>query len=77
MVLRWHIQRGDVVFPKTTSPDRMRENIDLFGFELSGEDMGALTALGKGDAGRTGNHPDENDFIPALALLGRHESTEA
>ena len=64
VVLRWQIQRDDVVFPKTTSPERMRENLDLFGFELSAEDMAALAALDKGEPGRTGPHPDTFDFVP-------------
>mgnify|MGYP001815485745 FL=1 len=64
VVLRWHIQRGDVVFPKTLSPERMRQNLDLFGFELSAEDMAALAALDKGETGRTGPHPDTFDFVP-------------
>ena len=64
VILRWHIQRGDVVFPKTISPERMRENLDPFGFELSPGDMAALSALSKGEAGRTGPHPDTFDFIP-------------
>ena len=42
----------------------MRENLDLFGFELSAEDMAALAALDKGEPGRTGPHPDTFDFIP-------------
>ena len=64
VVLRWHIQRGDVVFPKTLSPERMRENLDLFDFELSAEDMAALAELDKGEPGRTGPHPDTFDFVP-------------
>ena len=64
VVLRWHIQRGDVVFPKTLSPERMRENLHLFDFELSVEEMSALTALDKGEPGRTGPHPDTFDFVP-------------
>ena len=64
VVLRWHIQRDDVVFPKTTSLERMRENLDPFGFELSPAEMAALSALSKGEAGRTGPHPDTFDFIP-------------
>ncbi len=54
VVLRWHIQRGDVVFPKTVSPERMRENLDLFTFELEADDMTALAALDRGELGRTG-----------------------
>ena len=44
VVLRWHIERGDVVFPKSTSPDRMRENFELFDFEL-GPEHGARARL--------------------------------
>ena len=64
VVLRWHVQRGDVVFPKTVSPERMRENLDLFTFELEADDMAALTALDRGEAGRTGPHPDTFDWVP-------------
>jgi 2,5-diketo-D-gluconate reductase A len=56
VVLRWHIQLGTIVFPKSSSPERIRQNIDVFGFELDDEDM---TAIGKLDAGRrTGPDPD-------------------
>jgi len=56
VVLRWHLQLGNIVFPKSSSPDRIRENIDVFGFELDDEDM---TAIGKLDDGRrTGPDPD-------------------
>ena len=65
VLLRRHLQRGDIVFPKTTSPSRMRENFDVFGFELSPDDMAALSSLSRGDAGRTGPHPDTFDWVPA------------
>src|ERR1700747_1151001 len=65
VVLRWHIQRGDIVFPKSVSPERIKENFAIFDFELSQSDMDALTALGKGEAGRTGPNPDEFDYIPS------------
>ena len=39
VVLRWHIQRGDIVFPKSVTPDRIRENIDIFDFELAAADV--------------------------------------
>ncbi|MFL6107004.1 MAG: aldo/keto reductase [Marmoricola sp.] len=64
VTLRWHIQRGDIVFPKTLSPERMRENAAIFDFELSGEDHAAITALGRGEAGRRGPNPDTFDWIP-------------
>jgi len=65
VVLRWHIQRGDVVFPKTVSPARMQQNLDLFTFELDMADMAAISALRQGDAGRIGPHPDTFDWVPA------------
>ena len=64
VVLRWHIQRGDTVFPKSVTPQRVRENFGLFDFELTDTDIDALTALDKGEAGRTGPNPDQFDYIP-------------
>jgi 2,5-diketo-D-gluconate reductase A len=58
VTLRWHIQRGDIVFPKSTTPSRIRENFEIFDFELTDDDMAAITALDKGEEGRTGAHPD-------------------
>ena len=60
VVLRWHIERGDIVFPKSATPDRIRENIDIFDFELSGEDVEAITALDRGK--RNGPDPDTFDL---------------
>ena len=57
VVLRWHIQRGDIVFPKSVTPDRIRENIDIFDFELSGADVDDITLLNKNE--RTGPDPDK------------------
>jgi 2,5-diketo-D-gluconate reductase A len=64
VVLRWHIQRGDIVFPKSVTPSRMKENFGLFDFELGSEDMDAITALDRGERGRTGPHPDKFDHVP-------------
>lgn len=64
VVLRWHVQRGDIVLPKSVSPDRMRSNLDLFDFELNGADMEALSGLDRGESGRTGPNPDVFDRIP-------------
>ena len=64
VVLRWHIQRGDIVFPKSVTPQRIRENFALFDFALGDEDMAALTSLDKGEAGRTGPNPDKFAYIP-------------
>jgi 2,5-diketo-D-gluconate reductase A len=64
VVLRWHIQRGDIVFPKSVSPDRMKSNFELFDFDLDSSDMDAISALDKGESGRTGPNPDTFDYVP-------------
>jgi 2,5-diketo-D-gluconate reductase A len=51
-VPRWHIQRGDIVFPKSITPDRIRENVDIFDFELFATDVEDITLLNKNE--RTG-----------------------
>jgi 2,5-diketo-D-gluconate reductase A len=58
VTLRWHIQRGDIIFPKSTTPSRIKENFELFDFELTDDDLAAISALDKGEQGRTGSHPD-------------------
>ena len=65
VVLRWHIQRGDIVFPKSVTPSRMRENFDLFDFEIEPDDMNDISALDRGEDGRTGPHPDTFAYIPS------------
>ena len=64
VLLRWHVERGDVVFPKTVTPERMRQNLDIFSFELTARDHDALSALDRGEAGRVGPHPDTFDWVP-------------
>jgi 2,5-diketo-D-gluconate reductase A len=64
VVLRWHIQRGDIVFPKSISPDRMKSNFELFDFDLDGSEMDAISALDKGESGRTGPNPDTFSYVP-------------
>ena len=64
VVLRWHIQRGDVVFPKSVTPSRMRENFELFAFELDPGDMQEISALDQGENGRTGPNPDTFAHVP-------------
>ncbi len=57
IVLRWHIQLGNIVFPKSTTPSRIVENIDVFDFELSADDVTTIDELDNGT--RTGPNPDE------------------
>jgi len=56
IILRWHLQLGNIVIPKASSYARLRENLDVFGFTLSDADMAALASLERGR--RTGSHPD-------------------
>jgi 2,5-diketo-D-gluconate reductase A len=65
VVLRWHLHRGDIVFPKSVTPSRMKENFGLFDFELGSENMDAIAALDRGEDGRTGPHPDKFDYVPS------------
>ena len=64
VVLRWHIQRGDIVFPKSVTPQRIKDNFALFDFELGQDDVEAITTLDQGDSGRIGPNPDTFDYVP-------------
>ena len=64
VTLRWHVERGDIVFPKSMSPARMKENFDIFDFSLTDDEVTAISALDQGEAGRTGPNPDTFDYIP-------------
>ena len=64
VVLRWHIQRGDVVLPKSVHRERMQSNFGIFDFSLNNGEMDAITRLDRGESGRTGPNPDRFDFIP-------------
>ena len=60
VVIRWHLQSGIIVFPKSNSAERMAQNFDVFGFELSAEQMAAIDALDAGN--RVGSNPDTATF---------------
>ncbi|WP_328366873.1 aldo/keto reductase [Micromonospora zamorensis] len=64
VVLRWHVQRGDIIFPKSTTPKRIEENTRIFDFELDDTAMERITALNKGEAGRQGPNPDTFAYVP-------------
>jgi diketogulonate reductase-like aldo/keto reductase len=59
VVIRWHLQLGNVVIPKSVTPERIRQNIDVFDFELSDQQMASIDALDRG--ARIG--PDPEAFI--------------
>ena len=64
VVLRWHIQRGSIVFPKSGAPERIRENFELFDFELDDDDVARIDRLDRGEDGRTGPNPDSFAHVP-------------
>jgi 2,5-diketo-D-gluconate reductase A len=64
VVLRWHLQRGAIVFPKSTTPSRIRENFELFDFELAPQDVEKIENLDRGEAGRQGPDPDSFAHVP-------------
>ena len=63
VVLRWHIQRGDIIFPKSVTPKRVQENFALFDFELDSDAVAKIDALDKGEDGRVGPNPDTFDYV--------------
>ncbi|MCO7220881.1 aldo/keto reductase [Klenkia sp. PcliD-1-E] len=63
VTLRWAIQRGDIVFPKSVTRSRVEENFALFDFELSEDDITAITSLNRDE--RTGPDPDTFNMIPS------------
>jgi diketogulonate reductase-like aldo/keto reductase len=62
VLIRWHLQIGNVVIPKSVTPRRIEENIDVFGFELSAEEITAIDGLDRGE--RIG--PDPDTFVTPL-----------
>jgi diketogulonate reductase-like aldo/keto reductase len=61
VVLRWHVQLGSVPLPKSRSADRQNENFDIFGFELTDDEVAAITALGKADGRLFGGDPNRHE----------------
>jgi len=57
VILRWHLQEGRVIIPKSVTPSRIAANLDLFGFELTSDELASIDALDRD--GRTGPHPDQ------------------
>jgi len=64
VTLRWHVERGDIVFPKSVNPERMKENFEIFDFSLSDDEVARISGLDRGEEGRTGPNPDTFDYVP-------------
>jgi 2,5-diketo-D-gluconate reductase A len=64
VVLRWQVQQGNIVFPKSVTPERIRENFEIFDFELEPCDIERIDGLDRGEAGRTGPNPDQFASVP-------------
>jgi len=65
VVLRWHLERGNIVFPKSADPDRTAENFALFDFRLTESQLERIDALDRGEDGRNGPHPNGFDMVPS------------
>ena len=61
VILRWHVQLGSLPLPKSATPERQRQNLDVFGFELTQAEMAAITALGREDGRLFGGDPDTHE----------------
>ena len=65
VVLRWQIQQGNIVFPKSVTPERIVENIAIFDFELEQADVETIDGLDRGEVGRDGPNPDTFAYVPS------------
>ena len=61
VILRWQLQRNSLPLPKSATPQRQRQNLDLFGFELTDTEVGAITALARPDGRLFGGDPDTHE----------------
>lgn len=61
VILRWHVQLGTLPIPKAASPEHQRENLDIFGFELTDEEMAGIAGLAEDDGRLFGGDPDSHE----------------
>ena len=64
VTLRWHVERGDIVFPKSMKRERMEENFAIFDFTLTEDEVARIGGLDRGEDGRTGPNPNTFDYVP-------------
>jgi 2,5-diketo-D-gluconate reductase A len=58
IILRWHLQHGHIIIPKSSRPERMAQNLAVFDFDLTAEEVTAIDTLDQGESGRVGPNPD-------------------
>ncbi|MDD6796249.1 MAG: aldo/keto reductase [Clostridiaceae bacterium] len=63
IILRWHIQRGVIPIPKSSNVNRIKENLDVFDFELSNEDMKIVNSMNEGDNASVTGVPDNTTYL--------------
>jgi len=63
VAIRWHLEQGLIAIPRSIHAERLKENFDVFDFELSEEEMRQIAGLDKGEAGRTGSNPATASFL--------------
>jgi diketogulonate reductase-like aldo/keto reductase len=63
VILRWHVELGSVPIPKSATPSRQAENLDVFGFSLTAEEVEAISALGRPDGRLFGGDPDTHEEL--------------
>ena len=61
VILRWHVQLGSLPIPKSADPQRQRQNLDVFGFELTAEEVDAISGLAEDDGRLFGGDPDTHE----------------
>ena len=61
VILRWQVQLGAIPIPKSATPERQRQNLDVFGFELTDDEVAAITGLGRPDGRLFGGDPDKHE----------------
>jgi diketogulonate reductase-like aldo/keto reductase len=61
VIVRWHLQLGSLPIPKSATPERQRQNLDVEGFTLTDDEVEAITALGRPDGRLFGGDPDTHE----------------
>jgi 2,5-diketo-D-gluconate reductase A len=64
VTLRWHLDQGHVIFPKSVTPERIRQNLEILDIELTADAVAAIDTLDRGEDGRIGPDPDTFDYVP-------------